>query len=135
MESFKLFPKSDLIAFTTYPDLIYQSPSEIPAEYYNDIKSHATKPIAFTEIGWHCAASPIGWESSEEEQAEFVQRFFNLSGNLDKEIAIWSFLYDQNTIEPFNSMGLFRSDKTARPGWEKWKQAQSYRQEVKSLAF
>jgi len=121
-----LFPKSDLIAFTTYPDLIYQSPSEIPAEYYQDIKSHTSKPIAFTEIGWHSAASPLGWESSEEEQAEFVQRFFNLSSGLDKQIAIWSFLYDQNTIEPFNSMGLFRSDKTSRPAWDKWVSAKSY---------
>ena len=71
-ELLKKFPKSDIIAFTTYPDLIYKDPSEIPQDYYSEIKSHTTKPIAFTEIGWHSDASPTGWESSEKKQAEFI---------------------------------------------------------------
>jgi hypothetical protein len=114
------FPKSDLIAFTTYPDLIYKSPSEIPDNYYSEIATHTDKPIAFTEIGWHNAASPAGWESSEEEQAEFVSRFFVLTSSLNKELAIWSFMYDPDTVEPFNSMGMRRSDGTARPAWGAW---------------
>ncbi len=117
------FPKSDLIAFTTYPDLIYKSPSEMPADYYPEIAAHTSKPIAFTEIGWHSAASPAGWESSESEQAEFVTRFFNLTSGMNKKLAIWSFMYDQNTVEPFNSMGLLRGDGTARPAWDAWVRA------------
>jgi len=116
------FPKSDLVAFTTYPDLIYKSPSEIPSDYYSEIAAHTSKPIAFTEIGWHTAASPAGWESSESEQEEFVTRFFNLSSGLDKELLIWSFMYDPDTAEPFNSMGMRRSDGTARPAWDAWVQ-------------
>jgi len=114
------FPKSDIIAFTTYPCLIFKNPTEIPENYYSEIKSHTTKPIAFTEIGWHSAASPAGWESSEAEQAEFVVKFFNLTKDLNRELAIWSFLYDQTTIEPFNSMGLRRSDGGAKPAWDDW---------------
>ena len=41
--------KADIIAFTTYPDLIYKNPSEIPADAYTEIKSYTSKPIAFTE--------------------------------------------------------------------------------------
>jgi hypothetical protein len=115
------FLKSDIISFTTYPGLIYKSPSEIPADYYTEVKSHTAKPIAFTEIGWHSDASPAGWESSDAEQAEFVVTFFNLTKDLNKELAIWSFLYDQDTVEPFNSMGLLRrSDGTAKPAWNEW---------------
>jgi hypothetical protein len=117
------FPKSDIVAFTTYPGLIYKNPAEIPAEYYNEIKSHTSKPIAFTEIGWHSAASPAGWESSEAEQAEFVTTFFQLTRDLNSELAIWSFMYDQQTFEPFNSMGLRRADGTARPAWDEWLKA------------
>ncbi|HEX7402037.1 MAG TPA: hypothetical protein VF369_07645 [candidate division Zixibacteria bacterium] len=120
------FPKSDLLAFTTYPGMIYKNPSDIPAEYYEDIEPYIDRPISFTEIGWHSAASPTEWESSEEEQAEFVSRFFNLSYDFDKEIVIWSFLYDQDTAVPFNSMGLRRSDGSARPAWDKWVRAISY---------
>ncbi len=114
------FPKSDIIAFTTYPGLIYKDPSEIPLDYYSEIKSRTTKPIAFTEIGWHSNASPAGWESSDDEQAEFAVTFFNLTKDLKKEMFIWSFMYDQNTIEPFNSMGLRRSSGDAKPAWENW---------------
>ena len=115
------FPQSDIIAFTTYPGLIYKNPSEIPADYYTEIKSHTTKPVAFTEIGWHSEASPTGWESSDAEQAEFVRTFFDRTKNLDKELTIWSFMYDQNIIEPFSSMGLRRrSDGTSKPAWDDW---------------
>ena len=114
------FPKSDLIAFTTYPDLIYKTPSEIPADYYSEISSRVSKPIAFTEVGWHTAASPVGWESSEAEQAEFVTKFFELTKDLDKELVIWSFMYDPAYEGPFGSMGLRRSDGTPRPAWDAW---------------
>lgn len=115
------FSKSDIIVFTTYPGLIYKNPSEIPLDYYSEIKTRTTKPIAFTEIGWHSEASPIGWESSDTEQAEFVRTFFVRTEDLNKVLAIWSFMFDQNTIEPFRSMGLRRrTDGTAKPAWDEW---------------
>ncbi|MDD5383177.1 MAG: hypothetical protein PHH60_05950 [Candidatus Margulisbacteria bacterium] len=115
------FPKTDLIVFTTYPCLIYKSPADIPADYYAEIQAHTTKPIAFTEIGWHSGATPEGWESSETEQAEFVTTFFDLTNSLNKELIIWSFMYDPETIIPFNSMGLRRrSDGAAKPAWNTW---------------
>ncbi len=115
------FPKSDLIAFTTYPDLIYKKPSEIPQDYYSEIKTHTTKRIAFTELGWHSAASPTGWESDEREQAEFVSVFFNLTRDMGEDFVIWSFLYDQNTSQPFNSMGLYDVSGTPKLALEAWK--------------
>jgi hypothetical protein len=118
------FSKSDIIAFTTYPCLAFKDPDEIPSNYYDDVKQHTAKTIAFTEVGWHSSASPTGWESSEEEQAEFTATFFNFTKGLSKEMVIWSFLYDQNTIEPFNSMGLWRADGTAKAAWTTWTNAE-----------
>ncbi|MCL4436785.1 MAG: glycosyl hydrolase 53 family protein [Thaumarchaeota archaeon] len=114
------FPKNDLIAFTTYPGFIYKNPSDIPADYYTEIKSHTSKPVMFTEIGWHSAPSPSGWESSETKQAEFINRFYNLTKNLNKETVIWAFMYDQKTIAPFNSMGLLYNNGTAKLAWNAW---------------
>jgi hypothetical protein len=62
--------KTDLVAFTTYPGLYYRNPSDIPEDHYAKIKNYTTKPIAFTEIGWHSAASPTSLESSEQERAQ-----------------------------------------------------------------
>ena len=114
------FPQSDLAAFTTYPGLIYLDPADIPTNYYAEIISHTVKPVVFTEIGWYAAASPTGWESSDAEQARFVDTFFTLVKDVEPEMAIWSFLFDQNTVEPFRTMGLCRSDGTCRPAWERW---------------
>jgi hypothetical protein len=114
------FSKSDLYGFTTYPSLIFRDPAEIPDDYYDEILWHTSKPIAFTEIGWPSAGEPKGWESSEIEQAEFVTRFGQLIRNLNLEILIWSFLYDPNTVVPFNSMGLFKRNGVKKTAWEEW---------------
>ena len=115
-----LFGKSDLFAFTTYPGLVHRSPELIPTGYYSEISSYTEKPVAFTEIGWHSKPSPTGWESSEEEQAEFIGTFFDLTGELDCEFLIWSFLYDPDAAEPFDSMGLCSRDGRDRPAWHAW---------------
>jgi len=112
--------ETDIVAFTTYPGLFYRGPSDIPEDHYTEIKLHTSKPVAFMEIGWHSASSPVGWESSEAEQAEFIEKFFDLTGELNVEVDIWTFMYDLNGMEPFDSMGLFRSDGTAKPVWDVW---------------
>lgn len=112
--------QTDLYAFTTYPGLVHKDPLDIPVDYYDEISEYVSKPIIFTELGWHSEESPMGWESSIEEQAEFVNTFFKLTKNLDMEIAIWSFLYDPETIEPFRSMGMRNEDGSVRPAWESW---------------
>lgn len=113
------FPKNDLLALTTYPSLVYKDPSDIPNDYYSEISLHSTRPVALTETGWHSNPSPSGWEGSDGKQTAFVNRLFAISG-LNLELVIWSFLYDQNTIEPFNSMGFWRQDGTSKPSWQTW---------------
>ncbi|HLC73023.1 MAG TPA: hypothetical protein VJH20_00130 [Candidatus Nanoarchaeia archaeon] len=112
--------QSDTIVFTTYPGLIYKDPTDIPVDYYEEIRLHTNKPIAFTEIGWHTSNSPIGWESSEHEQAEFIKTFFELTKDISKEFIIYSFMFDQNTIEPFNSAGLYDSSGNPRLALNEW---------------
>ncbi len=114
------FSKSDIIAFTTYPGLIYKSPPEIPLNYYDEIRTHTIKPVAFTEIGWHSSADPPGWESNEAEQADFVNLFFERTKGIQPEFRIWSFLYDQNVAAPFQSMGLYRADGNPKQAWGTW---------------
>ncbi len=112
--------KTDIVAFTTYPGIFYKDVSDIPENHYTEIKTHTTKPIAFTEIGWHSAASPTGWESSEEEQAEFIKTFYALTKDLNVEIAVWSFMYDFSIFEPFNSMGLISIEGKEKLAWQEW---------------
>ena len=115
------FPRSEILALTTYPALVFTSPSGISSDYYAEIRTRTSKPVALTEIGWHSNPSPPDWESSENKQAEFVTRFFDLIEPLSPEFAVWSFLYDPDTVEPFNSMGLCRrSDGEPKLAWSVW---------------
>ncbi len=116
---------SDIVAFTTYPCLVYKNPLDIPEDYYTEISSHTEKPVAFTEIGWHTEASPSGWESSEAEQAAFIEKFFRLTEDFNPKLCIWSFLYDQDTIEPFRSMGLYHKNGKPKKGWNAWLEGKS----------
>ena len=112
--------KMDLIAFTSYPNLIYKTPSEIPSNYYTEINNYVNKPIVFTEIGWHTSQSPVGWESTEEEQTEFIKAFFELTKDINKEFVVYSFMFDQNTIEPFHTMGLYNNDGSPKLALDYW---------------
>ncbi|VVB74215.1 Uncharacterised protein [Candidatus Tiddalikarchaeum anstoanum] len=113
------FSKADFIGFTTYPCLIYKEPSDIPADYYSEIMNHTLKQVSFTEIGWF-STGLIGWESSEEEQSNFITEFFNQTRNLNAAFNIWSFLYDQNVPPPFNNMGLYYANGSEKLGWNAW---------------
>ncbi len=112
--------KADIAAFTTYPGLVYRDPADIPADHYTGILEHADLPVVLTEIGWHSADFPPGWESSEEEQRKFVQRFAELTDSLPLDIAVWSFMFDQDTIVPFDSMGLITGENREKTAWEAW---------------
>lgn len=120
--------RSDIAAFTSYPSLIFKNPSEIPSDYYSEISKHTSKPIAFTEIGWHSGSIGLeqtGWESSQEEQAQFAARFFELADGLDTEFVIWPFMYDKDANNAgvnvlFNSMGLHDKEGKEKKAWNVW---------------
>jgi|GEM_PF-654815 len=110
----------DLAVFTTYPCLIFKDPSDIPADYFSEIADYTEKPIAFTEMGW-LRDGFTGWESSVEEQAEFIETFFDLTEDIEVEFVTWSFLYDQNAQAPFDQMGLMAVGEETSIAYEAWK--------------
>jgi hypothetical protein len=115
------FPDADIIAFTTYPGLVFADPAEIPQDYYSRLNEYAGgRRIAFTEMGWQAAGSYGAYSGSEEKQLAFLTRFDDLIADVDVAFYIWSFLYDQQVQGPFASMGLV--DRALRPkaGWWEW---------------
>ena len=116
------FAKADLIAFTTYPGIVFKDPAELPADYYAELSSRVGKPVAFTEVGWPSQMGVAGWETSEAEQAAFVARFLELSAAAKPALSIWAFLYDPASFgDPFRGIGLMRADGSPRPSFEAWR--------------
>jgi len=115
--------KLDAVGFTTYPELVFKKPSEIPDNYYAEIVLHTSKPILFTEVAW--ASKPLNamWDAdtTENTQAEFVARFFNLTKGFNKELVVWAFMHDlPDSFGVFKDMGLRTTDDTAKLAWDVW---------------
>lgn len=116
------FPDADLIAFTSYPALSFKNPEAIPADYYSEIAKHTNKRVAFTEIGWfRIGPKAPDWESSPEEQAEFIKRVPDLFRAINPVFVIWPFVFDQQIGPPFEHMGFLPPASSTSPGWEVWK--------------
>lgn len=115
------FQKADLLAFTTYPSLVYKLPSEIPDSYYMDIPKYTSKPISVSEMGWPSGQVANGWNSTPELQLEYVERFKTLTKEINLQFAIWSFMYDPESPVPFSSMGLIDSTSgNYRPAYDSY---------------
>ncbi len=74
----------DMFGLTTYPWKHFDTPNSIPSDYYKKIQTYTNKPIAFTEIGW----------ASENEQAEFLVKFLELTKGMNIEMVNWLFLHE-----------------------------------------
>lgn len=114
---------SDLVAFSTYPGLIYKNPADVPDDYYSSIAAQTSVPIALTEVGWF-RTGPAGWSSSASEQADFVHRFFTLTKAVNPVFTIWSFLYDPAAAVPFDTMGFLSKDQSTSAAWKAWQQGE-----------
>lgn len=111
-------PLADVIAFTTYPYLIYQTPQDIPDDYYRRIAGQTDKQVAFSEVGWPRGTEAAGFGSDPQEQVAFIERFSTLSEGLAPEFIIWPFLYDQSLDPPFSTVYL--QDDVNSEAYQAW---------------
>jgi hypothetical protein len=104
--------KLDLVAFTTYPELEFDSIEAIPQDYYAEITKHTNKPVAFTEVGWQKGGD------------KFIERFIELTKELELEFVLWIFMHDTRLTEsnPFPDVGLRQYDGTPKEAWYRWKE-------------
>ncbi len=115
----------DLAVFTTYPYFEYATPALIPLDHYDEITAHwGAGPVAFSEMGWLVAPS-FPYPGDEADQARYVERFFELTDDLDMEFVQWLFLHDvdgQAMSPPFVGIGLRSNDgadiRAADAAWQ-----------------
>lgn len=119
----------NLAAFTTYPFLDHGSPADLPEDYYAEIATHTSRPIAFTEIGWPSAplATDPGsaYGGSPDEQVALVHRFFQLTADTDLVLVLWAFPHDLGSGSFNTAMGslsLRHNDGTPKPALTIWQE-------------
>jgi len=121
-------PHLDLVAFTSYPYFAYDTPDELPADYYAAIAQHTDRPVGFTELGWPSAGiEPLagsvveGLGGTPEEQSAFIERLDALLEPVDPAFAMWVWAYDTSAVGPtFESLGLSEEGGEPKPALEAW---------------
>lgn len=113
------FPDADILAFSSYPSLAFETPAEIPDDFYVSLRDHTDRPVAIAESGWAAESVVPGWSSSEAAQAEFAERLIEEMDAVDAVFGIWTLVYPAGG-EVFDTMSLRLADDTPRAVWDVW---------------
>lgn len=112
---------TDGLGFTSYPYFEYDTPDQIPTDYYTEILSYWSGPVMFTEIGWLDANSGP-YTGSNDAQIEFVNTFVDRASSLEIDYTVWLFLHDLDTApQAFDGIGLKTNDGTDKPVADTWR--------------
>jgi hypothetical protein len=131
-------PKLDLVAVSTYPSFVFDSPDGIPSDYFSQIKSYTSKPIAIASAGYSSGPGRAGLnEGTEANQAAFVRRLLLEADGLDMPFVVWLTGCDPTVpadppFDLYAHMGLCRPDGSPKPAWQAWAQQAARPLEVKN---
>ncbi len=118
--------KMDVTAISTYPSFAYAKASEIPDNYYSQLRGFTEKPIVIAEMGYSSAPGVQGInDGTEPEQAAFVKRALADAEQLEMPLVIWFAGWDpayakDTPFGVFQHIGLLRDDGTEKPAWALW---------------
>jgi hypothetical protein len=113
--------KMDVIGYTAYPFLEYNTSDEIPDEYFSEMPFEGL-PILITETGW--PSKPIaGIEGDEESQKDYLIRLLSGTKSLEVEGMIWVFPHASKLPVGgglFDNVSMKENDGTPKLVWEYW---------------
>jgi len=72
-QDFTDFPFIEELGLSSYPYFVFQTPEEVPLNYYSKLVEGRTMPAMVTEGGWS-SASIDTFVSSEDEQKRYILR-------------------------------------------------------------
>jgi len=130
-------PRLDVWAISSYPFVVYQRGTDIPADYYTPLLKRTSKPLAVAEGGY--SSAPVGQATgTPQDQVDYLNAIHSQIGG--NRLAFWIYLLindfnldsyakimngrgqnaDVNTLGMFASVGLTRSDRTPKPALTLW---------------
>ena len=118
--------KMDVAAISTFPSFAYARASDIPDNYYSQLRGFTDKPIVIAEMGYSSAAGAQGINNgSEAEQTAFVSRALTEAQDLKMPFIVWFAGWDPSyakdtAFSVFQHIGLLREDGSEKPAWAPW---------------
>ena len=122
-------PKLDLLAISTYPSFAFETPTDIPDDYYEQLGRYTDRPIVIAEMGYSSGPCRQGInDGTESEQKDFLRRILLRAEAMDMPFLVWFAGWDpafatDPPLDLFQHIGLIRPDGTKKPSWFVWAQA------------
>ncbi len=116
----------DLAVFTVYPFLEYQQVSDIPENYFDELKKYVNEPVAISETGWPSENVVVKGQTliygSEDMQVDYLNWMVGQCRDIHADILMYSFLYDiHSETVLFNTIGLKNKDGSPKMIFNQWK--------------
>jgi hypothetical protein len=118
-------PQLDLLALSSYPQLVFTSADALPANYYSQVRGFSDVPLAIASTGYS-SETPDGVEGANEaQQAAYVVRLGDAAQELSMPLLIWLVAQDPSYAgdEPLDlaeHMGLRERDGSEKRAWSVW---------------
>ncbi|MBI5287778.1 MAG: hypothetical protein HY873_02270 [Chloroflexi bacterium] len=120
--------RMDVMAISTYPSFAYARATDIPDNYYSQLRGFTDKPIVIAEMGFASEPGETMNSGSETEQSAFVARILREAASLSMPAIIWFAAWDPAYAEgtafsAFQHIGLLHTDGAEKPAWSTWRTA------------
>ena len=123
----------DALGLSSYPVFVWESPAEIPDDYFSRFRDATDLPLILVEGGWS-SQDVGGLQGSEGEQSAFFRRFEALLDGVDSPLWVMLIFADfdvtafglpperQATLGLFASMGIVDSRLEPKPAYAVWEE-------------
>ncbi len=123
----------DALGLSSYPVFVWDSPADIPDDYFSRFRDVTELPLILVEGGWS-SEDVGGLQGNEGEQSAFFHRFEELLDGVDSPLWVMLIFADfdvttfglpperEATLALFASMGIVDSRLEPKPSYAVWEE-------------
>lgn len=121
----------DALGLSSYPVFAFETPADIPPDYFEDFAKATPLPLLFVEGGWSSAPTPLT-DGTPVEQRDWIARYGRMLDDVDAELLVLLTLTDLDipalglaperaeALSNFAFMGILDTELRRKPAYEAW---------------
>jgi hypothetical protein len=122
----------DALGLSSYPGFFFDSPADVPTDYFSRFDEATTLPLLMVEGGWSSEDVPLA-NGDPQHQAEFLVRYEALLDDVNAEAWVMLTFTDLDIpalglppdraagLSNFAHMGILDADLRRKPAYAEWK--------------
>lgn len=123
----------DALGLSSYPVFVFDTPQEIPSNYFGRFQESTSLPLILVEGGWSSTGGPIA-QGTPGEQVDFFVRFSELLDTVEAQAWVMLFYADvdvasyglppdrEATLANFATMGIVDLNLDPKPAFGVWEE-------------